>query len=176
MPTATDTLRAEHSVILRGLALLEIAAERLARSGSLPAGWWDELLDWLRAFADDTHHGKEEQYLFPALAKAGVPATGGGPIAVMLTEHDQGRALVRAMAAGDAASRVAAARGYVWLLRDHIEKENGVLFPLAEAVLDPDTQRLVLRGFERVEADVAPATSIARAEAAVDRLAAALEN
>ena len=172
MPTPTDVLREEHRVILRALGVLEAAAARLAGGRPLPEGWWPEIIWWLRAFADRNHHAKEETSLFPAMVKAGVPST-GGPIDVMLEEHRRGRTLVRAMEAGESAA-LAAAREYVGLLREHIEKENGVLFPLADAVLDEAAQRALQREFEAVEAEQGRDASIPHAEAVVERLTAAL--
>jgi hemerythrin-like domain-containing protein len=93
MKTPTDMLRDEHALILRALKSLEAAVERLAADQSLPGGWWDDMLAWLRTFADRHHHGKEEDVLFPAMIKAGVPSR-GGPIDVMLDEHADGRALI----------------------------------------------------------------------------------
>ncbi len=173
MTSATQTLREEHRVILRALALVEVAAGRLDAGRSLPAGWWEELIEWLRAFADRNHHAKEEEYLFPALVRAGVPAA-GGPVGVMLEEHTEGRALIQAMADGPADQRAEAARRYGRLLRDHIDKENGVLLPLTDAVLDSPDQLLLARAFEKVEAEQGAAASGVHAEAAVDRLAVAL--
>jgi hemerythrin-like domain-containing protein len=173
-PTPTQTLREEHRVILRALLLLEVAAGRLSGGRPVPEGWWDALLAWLRGFADLNHHAKEEQHLFPALAQAGVPVE-GGPVTVMLEEHAEGRALIRAMGASPGEARVAAARRYVQLLREHIDKENGVLLPLAEGVLDAQAQLLVSRGFEKVEAEQGRTASLELAETEVDRLAAALE-
>jgi hemerythrin-like domain-containing protein len=173
MTSPTDTLREEHRVILRGIALLEVAAGRLTDGRPLPDGWWEHLLDWLRRFADQNHHGKEEMHLFPALAQAGVPAA-GGPVSVMLEEHTEGRALIQALAHGPVDRRTDAARRYAHLLRDHIDKENGVLLPLADAVLDSQGQLLLARAFEEVEAGQGPRASIEHAEADVDRLAAAL--
>ena len=173
MTTATQTLREEHRVILRALVLLDVAAGRLGAGQALPPGWWDRLIEWLRAFADRNHHAKEEAHLFPALAHAGVPAA-GGPVEVMLEEHAEGRALIRAMAEGAAAERAAAAARYVHLLRDHIDKENGVLLPLSDAVLDSEQQLVLARAFEAVEAEQGRAASCDDAEAEVDRLAAAL--
>jgi hemerythrin-like domain-containing protein len=92
----------------------------------------------------------------------------------MLEEHTEGRALIRVMAEGQADRRTEAAQRYVHLLRDHIDKENGVLLPLTEAVLDAQAQLLVARGFEKVEAEQGPMASIEHAEAVVDQLAAAL--
>ena len=93
---------------------------------------------------------------------------------VMREEHADGRALIQTMAEGHGDRRVVAARCYVHLLRAHIDKENDVLFPLSEVVLDLQAQLLVARGFEKVEAEQEPAATLERAEAAVDRLAADL--
>ncbi len=173
MKMPTDVLREEHRVILCALGLAESAAERLAGGGAVPDSWWERLIQWLRAFADRNHHAKEERYLFPALGKAGVPAE-GGPVGVMLAEHAQGRGFIQAMEAGDAPARVAAARRYVQLLRDHIEKENGVLFPLAEAVLEERAKKALAREFETVQVELGRDASIEHAEAEVERLSAML--
>ena len=173
MASVTDVLRDEHRVILRALRLLDAGTDRLAGGGALPANWWERVIQWFRAFADRNHHAKEERYLFPALAKAGVPAE-GGPVAVMLAEHAEGRELIGAMRDEDTAPRVDAARRYVRLLGDHIDKENGVLFPLAEAVLEPHARQALLREFETVEAEQGREASLDHAEAALDRLSAEL--
>ena len=163
MDSPTDTLRQEHRLILRALEGLDSAADRLAAEGAPPESW-AALVAWLSSFADANHHAKEERCLFPALVKAGVPDQ-GGPIAVMLAEHDEGRALIRAMTEGDAAGRRHAAARYAALLRAHIDKENGVLFPMADAVLDEAAQAAVRRQFEAVEAEQGRAASAEWAEA-----------
>src|SRR3546814_20343123 len=85
------------------------------------------------------HHGKEEGLLFPAMIEAGLSAD-GGPISVMLSEHEQGRALVAAMAnatepAMSPAKFSEAAAAYADHMRAHIEKENPVLFPMADRIV-----------------------------------------
>lgn len=173
MTTPTGTLREEHRVILRALDVLESAADRLAAGGALPDGFWTDLIGWLRAFADQNHHAKEERFLFPALLKAGIPSD-GGPVAAMLEEHARGRTLMDEMEGGGPLMRVARGRDYVRDLREHIAKENGVLFPLADTVLDPQVRRAVTREFETAAAEQGDVGSVEFAEAAIDRLAAAL--
>ena len=152
--TPTARLREEHEVILRALALLERFGRALEAGEAVDR----EGLAWLRTFfgtfADRCHHGKEEQHLFPALERHGMPRE-GGPLGVMLREHEEGRALVRAMAQGEDRQVAEAIRGYVALLRAHIEKENGVLFPMAEQLLPETEQRGLLHAFEAVEEAVA---------------------
>jgi hemerythrin-like domain-containing protein len=166
MATPTDVLRDEHRVILRALELLERAAAR-----SPAEAWWADATAWLRAFADRNHHAKEETALFPAMVKAGVPSE-NGPIAVMLEEHVEGRTLVQTMATEIGAARTQACRAYVTLLRAHIDKENEIVFPLADAVLDARAQAALQREFEAVEVEHGGTFG----EQAIDRLAAALED
>jgi hemerythrin-like domain-containing protein len=169
MRPATDILRDEHQVILRALLTLEVAARRLGADGAPPEGVWAGLIGWLQAFADRNHHAKEEQALFPVLIKAGVPAE-GGPIAVMLEEHAEGRALLARMHAGEPIHRAAAAHRYIRLLRDHIDKENEVLFPLADAVLDERDQAEVCREFANLDAQLGEAACLDLARDALARL------
>jgi hemerythrin-like domain-containing protein len=99
----------------------------------------DQLIEFFIVFVDKCHHGKEEELLFPALEAIGVQRD-GGPIGVMLAEHQQGREYVQKMNEafsqyneGDraAATKLAKnARAYIALLRQHIDKENNVLFPI----------------------------------------------
>jgi len=44
-------------------------------------------------------------------------------------------------------------RGYLSLLRAHIDKENNVLFPLADNALSPEDQQQLGHEFERFEAE-----------------------
>jgi hemerythrin-like domain-containing protein len=150
---ATQQLRDEHEGILTMLAVLERMADGAAR-GTVNWTHAAQVLDFLRTFADRCHHGKEEDLLFPALARMGMP-TDGGPIGVMLAEHTQGRAAIRGMAdaieqqyPGDFA---AFARQYIALLREHINKENNILFMLAERMLPLAVHEELTAAFTAVE-------------------------
>jgi hemerythrin-like domain-containing protein len=172
--TPIEALLEEHRLILKALDLLEAAAGRLEAGDAVPDSWWRTLLDWLRGFADARHHAKEENVLFPAMVRCGAPER-GGPIDVMLEEHVEGRALLAAMADGTPGHRASAARRYVRLLRDHIDKENGILFPFAEAIFDPATVVVVRREFETADEAADGTLTPALAEATLERLAAARE-
>jgi hemerythrin-like domain-containing protein len=100
----------------------------------------------------------------------------------MLAEHDEGRALVKQMAeaaeayqAGktEAASRwAAAAQGYCELLRGHIDKENNVLFVMAERMLTPAEQKELAEDFEKIEVEKMGAGTHERLHAMMDKMVA----
>ena len=160
--SVTDELRTEHRAIERMLAVLEAAAQRIEQGERVPPDVFRQAVDFVRNFADRCHHAKEEENLFPRMEARGVPRD-GGPIGVMLFEHDEGRAFVGAVAGaidvyerdGQAAARVIVenARGYVDLLRQHITKEDNVLFPMADRVLTAADQAELERRFELIEAE-----------------------
>jgi hemerythrin-like domain-containing protein len=143
--TPTTVLREEHQVILSVLAALESFLNNNSTMDAQAVETLAKYASFLRLFADACHHGKEEDLLFPELEARGIPRE-GGPIGVMLAEHEQGRAFVRQMhealpgaRAGDTAAvdmLVAAGRAFIDLLRQHIEKENNILFMMADRVVD----------------------------------------
>lgn len=157
---ATQVLRDEHEGILAMLAVVEAAAYRLRDGHSIPPTLFTDAVSFFRNFADACHHGKEELELFPKLVERGIPNE-GGPVGVMLIEHDQGRAFVRGMAEaaelyaqGNATAvpnLVKNALGYVRLLRGHIDKENGALFVMADNVLSDADQSRLYEAFEEIE-------------------------
>lgn len=159
---ATQVLRDEHEGILAMLAVVEAAAYRPRDGKSVLPDLMTNAVDFFRDFADKCHHSKEEKELFPTLVEHGLPNQ-GGPVGVMLAEHAQGRAFIRGMgqavekyAAGNASAVSALVDNtlsYVKLLREHIAKENGVLFPMADGILNEHEQGKLYDAFERIEAE-----------------------
>ena len=158
--SATDVLKDEHRGVERMLAIVEAATRRLKAGSDVPADLFLKAVDFSRGFTDGCHHAKEEEKLFPALEQHGLPRS-GGPIGVLLAEHEQGRAYVRAMAEpaaryakGDQsaiATLIQSGRGYVILLLQHIGKEDRVLFPMADQILSDTEQAQLVEEFEVIE-------------------------
>lgn len=156
----TDLLSQDHRVIERVMSCLEAAAQQLQIGKPVRPAYFAEVADFIKGFADGCHHRKEEEHLFPAMEEAGFPRF-GGPIGVMLADHDEGRRYTASLrtaaerlAAGDASAVNAVvenALAYVSLLRQHIMKEDNVLFMMAKSALAPETQDALLEAFERVE-------------------------
>src|ERR1700681_2463481 len=107
------------------LALLDKPALLTVKGSSDDYHFYLDGVDSLRSYADRFHHTKEEDVLFEALIRNGMPRA-DSPVAGMLVEHDLGRAFVRGME--EAATRalnveadrkemiVTNARGYLELL------------------------------------------------------------
>ena len=84
-------------------------------------------------------------------------------ISVMLMEHNQGRSFIKGMSeafdkyrAGDPAASLKVAengRKYIALLTQHIEKENKVLFHMADKCLPKERQEELAEGFEKLEVE-----------------------
>ncbi len=153
---AIETLKHEHRVIEKVLDALEREAGKAAGGQPASVRLLSDAVDFIRNFADRCHHGKEEGLLFKAMGARGVPV-GGGPIGVMLAEHDAGRLLVRqaaeALDSGDVAGAGTRLVDYANLLRQHIQKEDNVLYVLAGRVLTVTDMANLAKGFDRVEAE-----------------------
>lgn len=159
----TDDLRHEHSAIKLMLKIMEKISSAIRQEKPFDAANVGDIIDFLKVFADKCHHGKEETALFPALIDAGMSRE-GGPVAVMLHEHAMGRGFISNMTdaltdhnAGDPAAQKALAgnmESYVTLLRNHINKEENVLFPIAEKMLDDQKMQGIEESFARIEEEV----------------------
>ncbi|MGE5561386.1 MAG: hemerythrin domain-containing protein [Chloroflexota bacterium] len=158
----TETLIAEHHAIEAMLGATRGAAQRLANGDHVDPQVFAEMVDFYANFADRCHHAKEERILFPRLAERGIPVD-GGPIGVMLAEHEEGRAHIRGMRqavegirAGDRLAvekLIEHALGYADLLAGHIRKENVILFPMADRALTEADEAELGDAFERIEAE-----------------------
>jgi hemerythrin-like domain-containing protein len=156
----TEILMSEHRVIETVLACLDKMADASFDGGTVPVADARAAIEFLRTFADGCHHKKEEDRLFPAMERYGLPRE-AGPTAVMREEHVIGRERVAKMAAavdafekgGAGASDTFAleTRLFVDHLREHIAKEDQVLFPMADRMLPPAEEAAVLAGFEHAE-------------------------
>lgn len=153
---SVERLVKEHDLIERGLDLLERSVSLIESGQHLPDGFPRWAPGFFAQFADKCHHAKEEDLFFPLLKERGIPEE-GGPIGVMLHEHDIGRDCVRRMREAseadefDAAIFAFAAKEFVPLLRQHIFKENNVLFQMAGDVMSESDDADMDAKFTQVE-------------------------
>ena len=157
-----ETLMTEHRLIERTLDALDACVAGLARGEAVPREELGRFARFFAEYADVHHHGKEEELLFQAMIDAGFPKE-TGPIAVMLHEHDVGRACVgtlRRVAGGTGALAPAerdevaeAALSFSAMLRAHIRKEDRILYPMAEGHLPPEALAGLAAAFDRFEGE-----------------------
>ncbi len=160
--TPIEQLMHEHQIILVVLDGAQKEIDYIRSTGKVHGEKIEEMLDFFRTFADKCHHAKEEKLLFQRMSDKGMP-TESGPIAVMLQEHDLGRAYLKAVAEalpdaenGDAGAAEVVAdnlQGYANLLRNHIAKEDNILYPIAERMFTPEDIKSLTEDMERVESE-----------------------
>ncbi len=158
----TDVLRHEHEVILLVVEAAKKVVEKIEQEDRLDLQKARKLMEFFSNFADKCHHAKEEKLLFPLMQDRGIPKE-GGPIGVMLKEHEDGRAFIKGatealkcLEAGQTKSNPLAVfrvnlKEYIELITSHIDKEDNILFPMAENIFAEDDEAELLRAFEKVE-------------------------
>ncbi len=97
-----EMLEAEHHFIAKVVSAAGLLADKLEAGQSIEAQVFQNVVEFMRLYADKCHHGKEEDLLFPLLAERGVPLR-GCPVDALPREHAMGRALVKGLAEAAAA-------------------------------------------------------------------------
>src|SRR3989338_5424904 len=156
----TETLVEEHKLIKRMIDVLEKAANRLENGKEINPSVFEQAADFIRNFADKFHHAKEEDILFKEMIKKGMPEK-DSPVEAMLIEHEQGREFVKGLIKATAEFKegnkkkakeiIENARGYIELLREHIDKEDNILYPLAEKMFTKSEKEKQLDKFKEAE-------------------------
>ncbi len=152
-----DWLVAEHEMIERAMEVLKTNLDKVV-SGKYDKVQLGRAVDFLLEFGDKIHNIKEEKFLFPRMAERGAPVE-GGPIGVMLLEHDLERKLLVKMqmvlpglsAAPDAEKESFVKEGleYLTVRAEHIWKENDILYNLARQLLSEDDAAYLLKEFQK---------------------------
>ncbi len=156
-------LKNDHRVIQQVVAGMSAVAELLDSGKQVDPSVLADLVQFLRVFADQCHHEKEEQHLFPLLAtKANVSTR--RELESLERAHRSAKQLVGQLAevASIYVHNPAAVRyRIIDLLQQlaelypaHIWKEDFLLFPLAQQTLSTTEQQGLQEKFEDVEREV----------------------
>src|SRR5262249_23736516 len=161
----TDLLRQDHKIILRSVDILQrmVEAENTERVDYNDVA---TLLRFLRIFADEHHHMKEESVLFPELMR--ISQAEAGPLRHLLFEHSQERSLVEeledALRRTKTAEFVVSANRLIERVRNHIQKEDGILFPILDVVIPSGLDEKVRAEFEKFQLDFSLLDDLRRLE------------
>jgi hemerythrin-like domain-containing protein len=183
MHEAIDTLMHEHRVIEQVLASLEtFVVDNVRKEASGDRDTVRKYAEFFKNFADKCHHGKEEDRLFTKMNEFGFPRD-FGPIAVMLSDHAEGREHVAALAsigagngplgASERDELCEHAMAYIAMLRAHIQKEDNILYPMALRAIPPAEMDALGNSFEAFEREVMGAGEHERFHALAQELIAA---
>lgn len=153
---ATQNLENDHVYILQLIDVME----RMIQHPNPEIEHLEMVVYLIRNFADGVHHAKEENLLFPLMCEKGFSKE-SGPVAVMLHDHVEGREFVKGMALNiEAIKRENAPTlnlvkqnmfGYINLLRAHIQKENNILFKMADQTFNEKDQEYLTSEFSKLE-------------------------
>ncbi|WP_368488814.1 hemerythrin domain-containing protein [Clostridium sp. BJN0013] len=138
----------EHKNIKRMLQIIRKACLSIMNGREIDYMDFEMMIDFVRNYADNHHHGKEEKLLFNKM----VDEIGGIAEKLvkfgMLVEHDFGRlyineleeALARVKAGNDESKLdvIANAVSYTHLLNRHIDKEDNVVYSFAKRTLSEE--------------------------------------
>ncbi|WP_459482322.1 hemerythrin domain-containing protein [Clostridium saccharoperbutylacetonicum] len=154
----------EHKNIKRMLLVIRKACLGIMNGKEIDYADFERMIDFVRNYADNHHHGKEEKLLFNRMVEEI-----GGPAEKlvkfgMLVEHDLGRFHIKELEGaltkvklGDADAKldvIASAIGYANLLNRHIDKEDNVAYPFAKRELCSDTLNKLNMECEAFEEDM----------------------
>ncbi len=143
----------EHKVIKRMLEVIRKACIGIMNGKNIDYDDFEKMINFVRNYADNHHHGKEEKILFNKM----IDEMGGAAEKLvrfgMLVEHDLGRLFMQNLEEALLAVRngnddakidvVANAVSYTHLLNRHIDKEDNVAYPFAKKGLSSETLKKI---------------------------------
>ena len=142
LPMSTAHLRKDHDLIEKVIAAMQTTVSLLKDGKKVPESILLPTIDFAKNFTNVCHHGKEEDTLFPALGKVGIP-TNMGPIRMMIMEHETTKKIAEKIEefaktyldVGDPSNLIEGMELYIEHVKAHLWKENNRLFMMADARL-----------------------------------------
>jgi hemerythrin-like domain-containing protein len=153
----------EHRLIEMMLDIARREVEKIRERGTVDPVFIDTVVDFVRTYADRTHHGKEEDILFRDLAKKKMSPEHARIVSELVEEHKYGRATVRRLV--EAKNRYLQGEKtlpeIVGCLTDlasfyprHIEKEDKHFFFPILAYFSADEQARMLEEFREFDREM----------------------
>jgi hemerythrin-like domain-containing protein len=148
-------LSEEHQNILKVVEHLEKKCDLYNSGEEINYDFIEDVLDFIVNYADKFHHAKEEELLFKEFQKAiNSGSTHCNPLEQMYHEHDVGRGYVTEIKKGLSEKNekkiISNARDYINLIRDHIFKEDNILYPMADETLTKEVKKTMLNKFKDI--------------------------
>src|SRR3989339_1877707 len=151
----SEILSKEHEYILKVVDALELEITQL-KNKNINATFFAKIIDFIRNYADKFHHAKEENILFKEFNKcAEEGCVHCNPVEQMLFEHDEGRKNLKLIEAGlkekNKTKLIEGVKGYISIIKEHIFKEDNILYPMADSAFSTNTKNKILSKFKLIE-------------------------
>ena len=150
-------LMIEHRLIEKMLNVVTIELDNIKNGKKVNASLIDIVIDFIKTYADRTHHGKEEDILFKELMKKDLMASDQGMMEELIREHVEARKAVGELNSankeyqnGDTSKTTIICEKLLFLTRfypEHIKKEDVVFFPETEKYFSADEFEKMLDDF-----------------------------
>ena len=150
----------EHKNIKRMLSVIRKACIGIMHGKEIDYKDFENMIDFVRNYADNHHHGKEEKFLFNRMIELGGAAEKLVRFG-MLVEHDLGRLYMQGLEEaleqvknGDEDAKVdviANAVSYTHLLNRHIDKEDNIAYPYGKKELPSESLSSINKECETFE-------------------------
>jgi hemerythrin-like domain-containing protein len=156
MKNVTKKLMLEHQLILKYIDLLMSYLKEMTADEQQEGFLYrlENFVDFIQNYADKYHHAKEENILFKFMEEPEV-LSHCNPLPVMLYEHDEGRKYIKnvldALKNNNKAAAIENAAAWAQLLREHIYKEDNILYPMAEEGLKDKQKENIISQYNKVE-------------------------
>ena len=155
---ARGPLMIEHRLIERMLAVIQDTLAQVKKTGTIDPLFIDIAVDFIRTYADRTHHGKEEDILFRDLNNKDLSDVDRRGMNQLIEDHLLGRRTTKALDEANKRYRngdTAAFGDIVSCLHTlldfyprHIEREDKVFFPAARAYFSEAEDQAMLAEFQ----------------------------
>lgn len=147
----------EHRLIERMLSVIKNMLSEIESKQQLDANLVDDVVDFIKVYADRTHHGKEEDILFREMDKKPLSAEDRKLMNELIDEHVFGRNTTKALAEantryrnGEKTALGEIADNFHALLElypRHIDKEDNRFFPASRTYFTEEEDKKMLEDF-----------------------------
>lgn len=158
---ARGPLMIEHRLIERMLKAIQDILKRIEETQAIDPVRVDTVVDFIRTYADRTHHGKEEEILFEAMKEKPLSEEDRRFMNELIEEHVFGRRTTKALVDantryrnGDEAALseiVEKLQTLIEFYPTHIEKEDKVFFPASRGYFTEEEDQAMLARFREFD-------------------------
>jgi len=149
-------LMTEHRLIERAIKLMRDEATRIRQLGRTDISFIYGVVDFIRTYADKTHHGKEEDILFKRAATKKLSQEDSKLLSRLIDDHNYGRNTTTALL--EAANEYAKGKDTLDTIRNrlidlaefypkHIRAEEEIFFPHSEKYFTEEELDTMLMDF-----------------------------